>query len=47
MGRKGRDRAMRVFALDQIVAVYERLWAGILGYQIPLDIANSGATMLA
>jgi len=47
MGHKGRDRAMRMFSLEQIVAAYERLWAGILGYQIPLDIGNNYATMLA
>jgi starch synthase (maltosyl-transferring) len=47
MGRNGRDRAVRVFSLEQSVAAYECLWAGILGYQIPLDIGENHATMLA
>jgi glycosyltransferase involved in cell wall biosynthesis len=47
MGQKGRDRAMRAFSLEHTVAAYERLWARILGYQIPLDIGSSHATMPA
>jgi starch synthase (maltosyl-transferring) len=47
MGRNGRNRAMRVFSLEQSVAAYERLWAKVLGYQISLDIDNNHAAMLA
>jgi starch synthase (maltosyl-transferring) len=47
MGQEGRDRVMRMFSLEQIVAAYERLWARILGYEIRLDTANNHATMLA
>ena len=47
MGQNGRDHAMRAFSLEHTVAAYERLWARILGYQIPLDIGNNHATMLA
>jgi starch synthase (maltosyl-transferring) len=47
MGQKGREHAMRAFSLEHVVGAYERLWARILGYQIPLDIDNNRATMLA
>jgi starch synthase (maltosyl-transferring) len=47
MGQHGRDRAMRAFSLEQTVAAYERLWARVLGYQIPLDFTSNHATMLA
>jgi starch synthase (maltosyl-transferring) len=47
LGQNGRDRVMRDFSLDQTTTAYERLWAGILGYQNPLDIEDAHAIMMA
>ena len=34
-GKAGRLRARQEFSLETSVASYERLWAGVLGYQLP------------
>jgi starch synthase (maltosyl-transferring) len=45
LGRNGRARIQEQFSLDQTQAAYERLWAGLLGYQYPLDTSITHAIM--
>jgi starch synthase (maltosyl-transferring) len=45
LGQNGRARVASEFSLAETVAAYERLWAGLLGYQYPLDKGLLNAIM--